>query len=593
MNIVAIYPQHNSTAALFVGGKCQRMLQEEKFSNIKNHTGFPTRALKALSEEFSFEKVDAFVFPSEELFDLCVPNEAEPMATGRSTSGWEATSQGPARGIYNWLEYHTGWKDFFFNIRDFILHKLVSPRSRTNTLAWLERHYGICPEKVSFLNHHLCHCMSPFMFYGLGELGRDLLLFSMDGAGDNQFAKIMVYRHATGTFEQIAASRFDSSIGLLYCEVTSFLGMRPTEHEYKVMGLAAYVSDFNDYRLLYEKLREIFTFSSETLEFGSQFNTNLSRYYLLKHARFSRFDHLAAAVQKVTEDLTMEWISAAVRKTGLATIACSGGVFLNVKMNQKIQEMDCLERVYFMPSCGDESNVLGAACEQMVRKKIRPPPMRTMFLGQCYTNADVEKFLQGRIGGEFEVIRHESIEREIARLLSEFKIVARFRGGCEWGARSLCNRGILGNASDLKTFYEVNDAIKMRDFWMPFAPTIQEEWAERYLRDWTRLKEKVLESSRYMITAFHSTPLAQQDLRAAIHQKDKTLRPQVVNAEANPELHALLKHYESFTGFGGIMNTSFNLHGYPMVGTLDQAWFTFTKSGLKYLALENFMIRKK
>jgi carbamoyltransferase len=267
---------------------------------------------------------------------------------------------------------------------------------------------------------------------------------------------------------------------------------------------------------------------------------------------------------------------------------------MNVKMNQRIYSMPEVEKVYFMPSCGDESTVLGCAPLIYMEKGEKTRSDETMFKGQSYTAAEVEKFLREK--GYFEkheVTKHDDIETKTAELLKDMHIVARFKGECEWGARSLCNRAILGNAADLKTFYEVNDMIKMRDFWMPFAPTMLEEWAGRYIKDWAALRPKVLESSRYMITTFDSTGLAQEHLRAAIHQKDKTLRPQLVMEKDNKDLYRLLKAYEKLTGMGGLMNTSLNIHGYPLVGTLEQAAFTFENSGLKYMTLENYLIRKK
>jgi carbamoyltransferase len=132
----------------------------------------------------------------------------------------------------------------------------------------------------------------------------------------------------------------------------------------------------------------------------------------------------------------------------------------------------------------------------------------------------------------------------------------------------------------------------MRDFWMPFAPTILEEWGGRYIKDWMMVMEKALSSTKYMILAFDSTELGQKHLRAAIHQKDKTLRPQIVEKKDSPDLYKLLKYYEDITGMGGLLNTSFNLHGYPLVGTLDQALFTFENSGLEYMTLESFLVKK-
>jgi carbamoyltransferase len=592
MNILAIYPQHNATAALFSDAKCEWLLHEEKFSNIKNHTGFPYEALNFLSQKYKFEDLDAVVFPSEELFDLCAPGDAS-VLPGKSQNPWEVASQGSLRKLHDWFEYHLRWKGFFFMLRDFVLHQIVTPRSKAKTLSYLEQKYKIPSHKVFFFNHHLCHCLTPFFFYDLASQKKDFLLFSMDGAGDNLFAKIVAYRSETNSFIPISESKFDSSIGLLYCETTRFLGMKPTEHEYKVMGLAAYATHEEDFMPLYKKLKNIFTLDPDTLVFESKFNTNLTCRFLEKHAKGFRFDYVAAALQKVTEDLVTEWILAAIRKTRIKNIACSGGVFLNVKMNQKIQELSDVETVYFQPSAGDESNVIGAACNFHIKQNKPLKPIDTMSLGLRYSNADVEKFLKAKTSDTLTINHFEDIDNEIARLLSEFEIVARFEGAGEWGARSLCHRAILGNASNLKTFYEVNDAIKMRDFWMPFAPSILEEWAPRYIENWNALKDKVWASSQYMITAFKSTPLGQTHLRAAIHQKDKTLRPQIITQAKEPKLYRLLKKFEDLTAMGGVLNTSFNLHGSPLVGNLDQAWSTFMNSGLRHLSLENFLISKK
>jgi carbamoyltransferase len=133
----------------------------------------------------------------------------------------------------------------------------------------------------------------------------------------------------------------------------------------------------------------------------------------------------------------------------------------------------------------------------------------------------------------------------------------------------------------------------MRDFWMPFAPTILDDWASKYIKDWDMIKDKAFDSTKYMIMTFDSTVVAQEHLRAAMHQKDKTLRPQIVSKEDSPLLYKLLKYYEELTGMGGCLNTSLNIHGYPLVGTLEQAIFTFENSGLEYLTLENFLLHKK
>jgi carbamoyltransferase len=312
-----------------------------------------------------------------------------------------------------------------------------------------------------------------------------------------------------------------------------------------------------------------------------------------------RFDNIAWALQYLTENLITEWIRTAVEKTGIKKIAMAGGVFMNVKMNKRIQEVEALDKAYFMPSAGDESTVLGLILYSYVKHGYNLDelePINSMYGWIDITKSDVEAFLPGNISGKYEVENLENLEnssKRVAELLADHKIVGVCHGKWEWGARSLCNRAILSNASDLKNFHTVNDMIKMRDFWMPFAPTILEEYAPKYLKNWESLKSRTYESSHYMITAFDSTPVAQLHLRAAIHQKDKTLRPQLVTWESNPWMYATLNKFEELTGMGGVMNTSLNIHGYPLVGTLEQALFTFENSGLEYILLEHFLIKKK
>lgn len=267
---------------------------------------------------------------------------------------------------------------------------------------------------------------------------------------------------------------------------------------------------------------------------------------------------------------------------------------MNVKMNKIISESNNIDKAYFMPSAGDESTVFGAYYLQTMENNSTSHLPRSMYLGLEYNNQEAEKFLKEKgYFQKYKVDFFDDMEDKIACLLASKEIVARFKGKGEFGARALGHRSILGNPSDIRTFYRVNDMIKMRDFWMPFAPTILQEWAPKYIKNWDSLKDRILDSSRFMIIAFDSTPLAIEHLLAAIHPKDKTLRPQILNQEIDPDYYRLLKHFENLTGIGGLLNTSLNLHGYPLVGTLEQAVFTFDNSGLEYMAIENFMISKK
>ncbi len=589
-------PYHNSTVGMFENGKCIEYHHEERFTNIKNYYGFPTKTLDYLSKKYDFNKIEAVAIPSTIFtwFDPSTKNK-----NINSTDPFTSISQSFMRPILDSIEYFLSYylnlKDlFFFMYRRIVLENFTSPKAKQNLKNILKKSYNINPSKIYFYDHHTCHARSVANFYNLYNSKEKTLIFSLDGAGDNYCAKIFILNPKNKKLKLISKTRFDASIGLLYSQVTKFLGMKPSEHEYKVMGLAAYNTDPKYYLHIYQKLKKIIWLNKKTLSFESKINTNISEIYFKKNLIGERFDNIASALQLLTQELILSWIKLAIKKTGISQIACTGGVFMNVKANQLIPTIPSVKKVYFMPSSGDESLCYGATTSYYLSNNINTKSDKSMFKGMSYTSWQIENYLKKqKYFSKYKITKCKNIELTIAKLLANFIIIARFTGSAEWGARSLCNRAILANSSDLSSFYKVNDTIKMRDFWMPFAPTILEEWANKYIKNWKNLKYKILDSSRYMITAFDTTALAQTHLRAAMHQKDKTIRPQIVSKIDNPKLYKLLKYYQKLTRMGGILNTSFNLHGYPLATTLDQAMFTFENSDLKYLAFENFLIQKK
>lgn len=589
MKIVHISLGHNATASLFENGKCLAYLHEEKFNNIKNYWGFPNKCLDYLDQKFSLKNLDYIVFPSTQSF------WSETVDTQKTyTTAIQKIGTSKIRNFTNWLEYKLKWKKFFFFIRSLILDKIISPSSRKALIKYLSDKYQLDPQKILFLDHHYCHALASVHFYNLHLKKTPTILFTLDGSGDNFCSKTYIYSPKKNRLKLISQSSYDTSIGLLYSGLTQFLGMKPLEHEYKVMGLAAYVSDEKYYQNILQEFKKNIYFDHQSLEFKSTFNLANSHLFFKEKFVGCRFDNLAAAAQKLTEDLVLDWIKTVTQKYKIYNIACSGGVFMNVKLNQKIQDEKYLKKIYFMPSAGDESLGYGAVFNLFMKHKITPISDMSMYQGLSYTNEEISKYLQSKkIIHQFNLQKIDNIEEKIAQLLTDGEIVSWFNSKGEWGARSLCNRTILANASKYSSYQEINDAIKMRDFWMPFAPTILDNWAPKYISHWSSYKNKVEQSSKYMITAFNTTPLAQQHLVAAIHQKDKTIRPQIVNDQDNPSLYKMLKIFSQKTGMGGVLNTSLNIHGYPLVGTLDQAIFTLKNSKLKYLVVGDYLISKK
>jgi carbamoyltransferase len=187
----------------------------------------------------------------------------------------------------------------------------------------------------------------------------------------------------------------------------------------------------------------------------------------------------------------------------------------------------------------------------------------------------------------YAVSEHEQIEARIAELLVSDGVVARCAGRMEFGARALGNRSILGNPADHRVVSLINRMIKNRDFWMPFAPTILREREADYL-----VNPKGL-ASPHMMIAFATNPKRRDDLVAAIHPHDATARAHVLEEGANPPYHRVVREFERRTGIGAVLNTSFNLHGEPLVATAADAVDTFERSGLPHLALDRFLISKR
>jgi carbamoyltransferase len=205
----------------------------------------------------------------------------------------------------------------------------------------------------------------------------------------------------------------------------------------------------------------------------------------------------------------------------------------------------------------------------------RPPPSET---------AAVEA---ARARLQLTVSQPRDMNAEIADLLAAGEIVAVCRGPMEWGARALGNRSILSTADNVRRVDEINQMIKMRDFWMPFAPSIRSEAAARYFEP-----AKGIDYA-FMTFAAPVRPAAFDEIIAGSHPKDRTIRPQVVTAAANPDYHAMIGHFERLTGRGAILNTSFNLHGEPIVATSQDAIRVMSNSGIQHLALNRHLLSKR
>lgn len=564
-------------------------MHEEKFTFLKNYTGFPNNAFDYLGKRINFSNVDKFIFTSKFFTSQHWSFESDDILTKSEKKFMQI------RNIYEFFEMNFNYFGLVTNIKDIIRKKVFSPKIKKKLINHLTQNYKISHDKIDFYDHHTCHYLTPLGFYNI-DMSKKILLVSFDGEGDFYSSKICLYEN--NNFYEVSKSKYENSLGLFYSSITKALGMQPNNHEYKVMGLAAFNEKNKYVDVILNYLKKIIFIDESNLTIKSTMNTYLVGDYLKKKLPNIRFDNFASAAQIFLEEIITKFFEILVQKYQPNTITLSGGLFLNVKLNQKLLEKFSDIKFYIQPTGGDESLGIGAAYNYNKINNVKSMSIENMYQGRNIDNKTVENYLinNPKSQKDFEIIKYssdEELNEKISELIIKNEVVARVDERSEWGARSLCNRSLLVNPKNYKNFSFLNDLIKKRDFWMPFAPVILDEWADVYIENWNKLKNRISESSEFMTVSFNGTKKAQEDLICAIHPRDKTLRAQILRKNKNIKMYNLLKIIEKKLNIGGLLNTSLNLHGKPLNDTIDQALITSKESRLEHLVINNYYFRKK
>lgn len=583
MLVLGISDSHNSTAALYEDGRLTAGVAEERLRRVKNWMGFPEQAIHECLRigRRQLSEVDFVAL------------------TGLATPFPYPTRE----AIINAFRGVHGDNPKFHRARRRIIENIYKGRLRDiyrSTSFWKSRDrerwqqriadvtaLGVPEEKVVIVEHHMAHASAAY--YGWGKFDDDILVLTNDGGGDSLCATVNIGR--AGKIERIAEVHWWESIGMVYAMTTCILGMVPLEHEYKLMGMAPYAGDrasaevFKDLKALFEFTGPggiVWKRRTDLPEAFGSYN------YLRKLFELRRFDAICGGLQRFVEEFVTEWISNCIRATGIRKVALSGGLFMNVKLNKIIMELPEVEDLFVYPSCGDETNAMGAAYYAYAQHADYRSmlPLGDIYLGPEYSDAEIQAAIESYdFRSSVSVQQSEDVEAAVAELLARGEVVARFKGREEFGARAMGNRSILADPSSSDVVKVINEAIKSRDFWMPFAPSLLERRAHDYFANHKNIP------APYMILAFDSTELV-KEFRGACHPYDLTIRPQVVYRDWNPDYHALLEKFESITGRGIVLNTSFNLHGYPIVSRPEDALHVLDQSGLSWLAIGNFLLHK-
>jgi carbamoyltransferase len=576
-NILAIHDGHTATAAIIRDGKVLACISEERLNRVKEWGGVPALAVREVMRVAGVQPgdVDSVVVPS--LINPITSMEAGRRSLPRRVFG--QSSKLVPKGVLRsdrWVGPAVGFLRRFRHTED--IRKVL-------------RDAGIEREPV-FCEHHLAHAATAH--YPRWFRKSRTLVITADGSGDAVSASINIGDGPD--IERVLNISNYNSLGELYSRVTEFLGMKPLSHEYKVMGLAPYSKEEHVQRACNEFRKMVRISPRNPLVFENTSGVWKWQYLQRLQSVFERerFDNIAGGLQKFLEEIMVKWVGNVMEHYDIHDICLAGGLFMNVKANQRILEMPGVENLFVMPSCGDESLAIGAGLWQYVQMcredGIKPviEPLGPLYMGPEYTGDEIEGAIsESGLRRKCRIEKVGDIDGHVGERVAKGDVVARFSGRCEWGARALGNRSILADARNRDVVMKINEAVKNRDFWMPFAPSIMKERAGDYIENPKGFP------APYMIISFNTTERGREALRAALHQYDFTARPQVVESSWNPGYHRVLKAFEEETGEGGFLNTSFNLHGYPIVCSPRDAIRTLEVTGLENLALGDWFISKK
>jgi carbamoyltransferase len=432
---------------------------------------------------------------------------------------------------------------------------------------------------MRFVDHHFAHALSAYAYSGFD----DSAVLVMDGRGAWEGTSIWYGR--AGHLDHVLTIKYPDSIGLFYSEFTAYLGFVRNSDEWKVMGLAPYGQPGIDLSKFIDAASAPPRVHYRQLVTGSPFENIIPLLGPPRVPESEITDHhknIAFAAQDACEHAMMSVVKLALQKTGSRNLCLAGGVALNSKANGKIVASGLVEKFFVQPAASDDGVALGAALAPYLddNGKLPNKPMRHGYWGPSFHDAAIESALNTY------KIRHTKLSdpaTAAAQLLSNGRILGWFQGRMEFGPRALGARSIIADPRDPEMNTKVNNAVKFREWWRPFAPSFKKEAAPDFLES--------AYDSPFMILTAQVRPEKRSIIPSVTHV-DGSARPQTVEREINPLYYRLIDEFGKITGVPVIMNTSFNLRGEAIVHTPTDAIRTFFSSGMDALVIGNFLVEK-
>ncbi|MCX5903795.1 MAG: hypothetical protein NTV89_10080 [Proteobacteria bacterium] len=563
MYILGIWDGHDSGAALIQDNLILVAINEERLTRRKLEIRFPEHAIRACLEyahlaprdirhiavsTADFSKTLARIFPrTKEEYYLIRRRKKAPgfLSTVKKRAKYRLTEFGP--------------NPVMKRLSEMVLKKTLDSA-------------GFSDYRLYLIDHHLCHAAAAAFCSGFDRA----LVLTVDGIGDALSGTVSTLDG--GKLERKAELSGKHSLGIFFEHVTNLLNMRELEDEGKVMALANYAYPIPDQENPLLELVHI-----EGLQVRCKYES-LAMYDALKIILWKypseQFSYMA---QRVLEKRVTELVRNAVISTGLKKVALSGGVFSNIKVNMLIRTMPEVEDCFVFPHMGDGGLALGAALAANYEfSGTTSYRLDDVFLGPEYSAAEMKTALDAS-GLQY---RHcENIAQETALLISKGSIVFWFQGRMEYGPRSLGNRSILALPNSKRIRDLLNLRLKMRVWYQPFCPSMLEEDALTYLDQYNGVP------NRFMTMGYMVKDDKQEEVEGVI-SVDGSCRPQIIPGTGS--LYGkLLQELKNLTGTGVLLNTSFNVHGEPLVCSPQDALNTLKKTGNEYLVMGNYLVTFK
>ena len=561
MKIVGINYLSESSVCLMVNGKIISAISEERLNRLKNWYGLPFKSINLILKKNNLKVSDIDYFVTSGLSSITKDMPNLQVIESKIEKIHLSKLNKKIKNIQiKFLRNRAKHENHVINFRT------------KRLLNKLKKKY----KKLIIYDHHLSHAASACYNSGF----KKCLCLTIDGWGDNSSSKI--YQFSNGKLKEISSTPTIDSLGYFYGSITKLLGFKPHQHEGKVLGLAAYGSS----KIARKEISQMISYDKKLRKFQGNYENGLYQAsFKNKNLEFLKKKYskknIAAAAQYTLEKVVLSCVKSLSKKK--INLALAGGVFANVKLNQKINELKNIKNIFVFPNMGDGGLAVGGAqlCHFNKTNKM-PKKIENMYLGNQFSEKNILKALK-----KYKVKYYKSrfIEKEIANFLAKGNVVAHFNGKIEFGPRALGNRSILCAADDPNINKSLNKKLKRTEF-MPFAPIIMEKYVSKYLNI---NKEKDL--YKFMTITCRCKSKMIKEAPAAVHI-DNTARPQVVRLKDNLRIHRILQEYNFITRIPILINTSFNMHEEPIVYSPEDALRVYLDGKLDYLIINDFVIKK-